>query len=104
MWKEFNNLECSNTCIMICLDIFIVGKSKYPVAHTDLYLRTTCYIHLVEIYFSSLQHVSVPLSTSIYSESKVNIFKGDMWFESAPIVYNMDFVGHKFKVVVKLCT
>ena len=98
---EFNNLACSNSGVVLCLDIQIYNKSTYYSAHTDFNQTTSFSLHIVGIYVSSRQYFYLSSDALTYSNAKSDIFQGYHWFTNMPTLDNIKSVSYKYKGIVK---
>ena len=89
---------------MLCIDIHRFNKIIFLVAHKYLDKTTAYYLCICEINFYSIKCLSTCHSTSISSRDKLYTFNEYSWFESMLTVDNTNFIGHKFKHIVKHCT
>ena len=98
----FNNVACSKTGIILCIDIKRGNISTSPSGYICLNPSTSCSLHIFGISVYCVYYISIPFYTSTYSESNADIFQGGIWFASTHTVENTESMGNIFKGIVKM--
>ena len=98
---ELNNLECSDTDIILLLEIKRVKKFIFHLENTDFNPKNACSIDIFQPYVSSGHYLYLHPSTLTSFDDNTNIFQVDIYFESVSIVNNIYHMGHKLKFTVK---
>ena len=98
---DFKNLACSNSGVVICLDIQRYNKCTYYSAHTYLNQTTSFSLNIVGIYVSYRHYLYLSSYNLTYSNAKSDIFQGYHWFTNMPTLDYIKSVSYKYKYIVK---